>query len=254
MYYWFVFHQGTLLLKRNCQGAEALPSGTEPPCPIPQDSRLFRFNTDEGFEAHCFHAAEAASMAGYEWVPLRQSFPLLGPSIHNIAGKGAELTWFDEHTRFCSHCGAPLMELTPISKVCPQCHQEFWPQLSVAVIVLIRRGRQALLVRAKNFRKHFFGLVAGFVETGETLEEALQREVREETGLHICNLRYHYSQPWPYPSGLMIGYFADYESGELCIDESELIEGNWFDRDNLPPLPDPCSIARRLIEEWIAEV
>ena len=240
-------------MKCNQNAIEALPSGNEPPCTMAPTAHLFRFDTKEGFEACAFHTDTDAVGDAFEWVSLRESFRRLGRSLYNVAGKCAELTYFDLHTQYCSCCGAKLEEFTPISKKCTQCHEEYWPQLSVAVIVLIRRQHKALLVRAKNFRKHFFGLVAGFVETGETLEEALQREVREETGLSICNLRYHYSQPWPYPSGLMIGYFADYDSGELRIDESELIEGDWFDADHLPTLPDELSIARRLIEEWKSE-
>ena len=110
-----------------------------------------------------------------------------------------------------------------------------------------------LLVRGKNFRKNFFGLVAGFVETGETLEEAVHREVLEETGLTISNIRYFSSQPWPYPCGLMVGFEADYVSGNIKVQEEELLCAEWFTRNNLPTLPDKLSIARRLIDHWLQQ-
>ena len=126
-----------------------------------------------------------------------------------------------------------------------------WPQLATAVIVLIHRGDEVLLVHAKNFKTDFYGLVAGFVETGETLEEAVHREVMEETGIKIKNVTYFSSQPWPYPSGLMVGFNADYVSGEVRLQRSELSKGDWFSKNNLPTIPEKLSIARMLIDAWL---
>ena len=150
---------------------------------------------------------------------------------------------------------------TDISTRCEHCGKEGWPQLATAVIVLIRRyvpasatspaKEEVLLVHAKNFRGDHYGLVAGFVETGETLEEAVYREVMEETGLHITNLRYFGSQPWPYPCGLMVGFTADYDYGKIHLQRSELTKGAWFDRDHLPAIPEKMSIARQLIDDWL---
>lgn len=109
------------------------------------------------------------------------------------------------------------------------------------------------MVHARNFHGRHFGLVAGFVETGETLEDCVRREVREETGLSIKNLRYFGSQPWPYPAGLMVGFTAEYDGGELRLQRTELTDGGWFTRDNLPELPDQASIARALIDNWLQE-
>ena len=143
---------------------------------------------------------------------------------------------------------------TDISKKCEHCGKEIWPQLATAVIVLVRKGHEVLLVHANNFRDDHYGLVAGFVETGETLEEAVHREVMEETGLHITNLRYFGSQPWPYPCGLMVGFMADYDSGKIHLQRSELSKGAWFDKDHLPHIPEKLSIARQLIDAWLEEV
>lgn len=140
---------------------------------------------------------------------------------------------------------------TDISKRCPNCGKEVWPQLATAIIVLIHKGDEVLLVHARNFKGDFYGLVAGFVETGETLEEAVHREVMEETGLTITNIRYFGSQPWPYPCGLMVGYNADYVAGDIHLQRSELSKGSWFTKDSLPTIPEKLSIARKILDDWI---
>ena len=150
-------------------------------------------------------------------------------------------------------CGVPTVQISPIAKKCPQCRQEIYPRISPAIIVLIRLEDSILLVHARNFRGTFNGLVAGFLEPGETLEECVHREVLEETGLHIKNLKYFGSQPWPYPSGIMIGFTADYESGNIKLQQEELNAGAFYTKDNLPEIPKKLSLARKLIDAWLEE-
>lgn len=198
------------------------------------------------------HYTNDASPSGCLWVGVRDSAAYLGADWIAVA-KGAELLNWAVSTRFCSVCGQPMERASEISMRCCGCGREVWPQLSPCIMVLITRGNEALLVHAATFRGPFFGLVAGFVETGETLEECVVREVKEETGLQIKNLRYCKSQSWPFPAQLMIGFRAEYAGGELRFADGELTAGGFFSRDNLPQIPSGPSLARQLIEDWLAE-
>ncbi len=188
---------------------------------------------------------------GYQFVPLRQTFSYLSHRDYSLAGKCSELLYWDTHTCFCSRCGAALHPLTSISKGCAACGKEYFPALSLAVIVLIHRGDDLLLVRAHDFQGRYFGLVAGFVETGESLEEAVLREIREEVGIDIRRLRYMMSQAWPFPCGVMVGYEAEYDGGEIILQKDELAEGGWYNIHSLPPLPSPAGIAYQMIQAFI---
>lgn len=191
------------------------------------------------------------TMPTQEWTELRASASIIPAEHYATAAKASELLFWDSTTRRCSVCGAEMVRHTEISKRCTGCGREIWPTLSPAVIVLVRRGKEALLVHAKTFSKPFYGLVAGFVETGESLEECVRREVKEETSLEIDNIRYFGSQSWPFPSQLMIGFTADYASGEVRFSDGELTSGGFFSRDSLPQIPRPPSIAREMIDAWL---
>lgn len=190
-----------------------------------------------------------------EYLPmgLRASYDYLDPILHKIAGKAYELIYWDQHSRFCPSCGTKTVMQTTISKQCPNCKYEIYPVVSPAILVLIRKGDAILLVHARNFRGSFYGLVAGFLETGETLEECVRREVMEETGLEINNITYFGNQPWPYPSNLMVGFIADYVSGTIRLQDEELSEGAFFTKDNLPELPRKLSLARKMIDWWLEQ-
>src|SRR5574344_306679 len=162
---------------------------------------------------------------------LRTSFYHLDTESYLMAGKAAELLNWHAGTHFCGYCGGKMEFHTDISKVCCRCHREIWPKLSPAIIVLIRRKDEILLVQSNTFKSDYYGLVAGFVETGESFEDCVHREVREETGLEITNLHYFGSQPWPYPRNIMAGFEADYLKGELQLQLSELNKGGWFRLD-----------------------
>lgn len=249
--WWFVFCGDRLLLEKGDEGYR-VPCAAHPPLPAAEGTRIHELALFDG-EPFCTYAvgepveeSETRTMTG-----LRDSYYLIPRLLYLMAGKAREILYWDQSNRFCSACGHALQFATSISKRCPACGREVWPSVSTAVIVRIRRGDEILLVHARNFRGDYYGLVAGFVETGETLEECVRRETQEETGLQLQNIRYFGSQPWPYPFGLMVGFTADYAGGTLRLQESELSGGRFFDREHLPRIPGRMSIARRLIDDWL---
>lgn len=189
-----------------------------------------------------------------EWVELRESWERLGDKKWQQATRAQELKNFHMAHKFCGYCGGHMTPSTEISVKCDQCGKEIWPQLSPAMVVLVTRkdGEEALLVHAANF-KHadVHALVAGFVETGESLEQCVAREVKEETSLEVDKIRYIGSQSWPFPGQMMVGFTAEYKSGEIRLSDGELTSAGWFTRDNHPRLPSPPSLSRRIIDLWI---
>lgn len=268
--HWYLFCKTELMIERLPDGNYTVPSGEEPPVKLKEWQTVHNISPlDDGdmevkavmLDAPPSVAFQAGDTQRYEMCGLRASYYKLPYDLYLKAGKCQEILYWDQNTRFCGVCGAPMKLHTDISKRCTNCGKEVWPQLATAIIVLVRRTvndevtgvpvEEVLLVHARNFRGDFYGLVAGFVETGETLEEAVHREVMEETGITITNLRYFGSQPWPYPCGLMVGFHADYVSGNIHLQREELSRGAWFRRNKLPKIPEKLSIARQLIDDWI---
>lgn len=261
MIYWFIFSKTDLLLQKRPDGSLTIPQSEKNPLVVKPSTHIMEVEPMPDGDAVRTYALDdpthivqtANEKWEYVFVGLRSSFYQLPVDMYLKAGKCQELLYWDHNTKYCGVCGAPMKMHTIISKRCTVCGKEVWPQLATAVIVLIHRGDDVLLVHAKNFKTDFFGLVAGFVETGETLEEAVHREVKEETGLKIKNLTYFGSQPWPYPCGLMVGFMAEYVSGDIHLQRSELSKGQWFHYDNLPRIPQRLSIARKLIDAWLKQ-
>ncbi|MCR5313542.1 MAG: NAD(+) diphosphatase [Bacteroidaceae bacterium] len=262
--YWFVFCCESLVLTKDEDGNYAIPLGKTPPTETKEWTVMQELPELNGIPCTAYSINTPINDNGTLCtIGLRESYNVLPFSHYNMAGKAAQLLYWDSCTKYCGVCGAPMKRNSIISKKCTNCGKEVWPQIAPAIIVRINRNDspdktpeedQILLVHAKNFRRSgMYGLVAGFVETGETLEECVEREVMEETGLKINNIKYFGSQSWPYPSGVMIGYTADYVSGEIKLQEEELSRGGWFKRGNLPQIPDKLSIARKLIDDWIGE-
>lgn len=251
--YWFIFCNSELILEKTSDGGYTIPLQADPPFNVAEPTGEIHNITPFGkTEVKTYATDKIINNDRYEPCALRQSYKKLPLDLYLKAGKCAEILYWDANTQYCGKCGGRMRLHTDISKICTKCGREVWPQLSTAVIVLIHRGDDVLLVHANNFKGHYYGLVAGFVETGETLEQAVCREVMEETGLTIKNLRYFGSQPWPYPCGLMVGFHADYDTGEIHLQRSELGAGGWFNKSALPEIPEKLSIARRLIDDWLS--
>src|SRR5690349_10099758 len=210
---------------------------------------------------HCFTAelaADAEPPQGWMWQGLRALFGALDEAQFALAGRALRIIDWDRTHQYCGACGAATVaHASERSRACPRCGLVAYPRLAPAVMGLVRRGRELLLARSPRFAKGVYSALAGFVESGETLEQCLEREVYEEVGIRLCKVRYFASQPWPFPHSLMIAFFADYESGEIRIDGAEIEDARWFNVENiedLPRLPARISIARRLIDAAIGEM
>lgn len=192
--------------------------------------------------------------SGLALKPLRGLHGQLDDAMFAIAGRAIQLVEWDRTHQYCGGCATPMEQsLHERVKRCPRCNLSQYPRLSPAVIMLVSRGPEVLLARAPRFRDGMYSVLAGFVEPGESLEETVAREVREEVGIEIQDIRYFGSQPWPFPNSLMIGFTARYASGDIVIDPVEIETADWFTKDNLPPVPGKLSIARKLIDWFVAQ-
>jgi NAD+ diphosphatase len=172
-----------------------------------------------------------------------------------LAGRAIQLVEWTRTHRFCGRCGRPTEEAPgERARRCPSCGLLAYPRLAPAIITLVRHpdGDRVLLGRNARWPGNRFSCLAGFVEPGETLEDAVRREVLEEVGVVVGDLRYRQSQPWPFPHSLMIGFDATYLHGDVVVDEAEIAEARWFTRDEVPSMPGTMSIARRLLDSWMA--
>ncbi len=201
----------------------------------------------------CFAQLVDEPPAGTEPLALRQLYGTLSEEEFGVAGRALGLTAWDRDHVFCGRCGhATQRSTTERVRTCTRCGFGSYPRLSPAVIMLIERDGRCLLARNARTRMPFFSTLAGFVEVGETLEQAVAREVKEEAGIEIADVRYFGSQPWPFSSSLMIGFTARWASGEIHEDPVEIAEAAWFDPRELPVVPPKLSIARALIDDFVA--
>jgi NAD+ diphosphatase len=191
---------------------------------------------------------------GFAWKGLRELFGRMDEGLIWVAGRAGQLVNWHRNHRFCGRCGVPTGDHPrERAKVCPTCGLLNHPRVSPAIIVAVVKDRQLLLAHAERFPAKFYSVLAGFVEPGETLEECVQREVFEETGVKVRNIRYFGSQPWPFPDSLMVAFTAEHAAGEIRVNPAEITDAGWFRADRLPEVPPPISIARRLIDWFCAQ-
>jgi NAD+ diphosphatase len=189
-------------------------------------------------------------------IPLMRLYGKVDDEQWTIAGRAVQLIEWQRTHRFCGRCGTATEPAPPPhhrAMACPKCALLAFPRLAPAIIVLVTRDDgKALLGRNANFPVAMYSCLAGFVEPGETMEQAVHREVREEVGVEVKDVRYWGSQPWPFPHSLMLGFRATYASGDIVLEDGEIADAQWYSRDDLPMIPPGMSIARRLIDDWIA--
>lgn len=251
--YWFAFRQNELLVNAANASPEVpfLESVDQLRIPLIRQQFLGFLNDLPCFSAELDDRTEPPE--GMVFQGLRALFRHLDEDVFVMAGRAIQIVHWDRTHQFCGQCGTPLQSgKEKFSKECPRCRLASFPRISPAVIMLVGRGDNLLLARSPRFRENMYSVLAGFVGPGETLEETVAREVLEECGIRVKNIRYFGSQPWPFPHSLMIGFTAEYAGGEITIDGEEIIDAGWFSVDNLPQIPDKISIARKLID-WFVE-
>jgi len=251
--YWFVFADERLLVREGNPSVQV---------PLMENLALLglepiRQQVLGTLDQHpCYSAElppETTPPAGFSFQGLRRLFGLLDEELFSIAVRAKQIVSWDQTHQYCGRCGTKTRGMDDErAKVCPACGFTSFPRIAPAVIVAVTRGDELLLARAQRFPKGFYSVLAGFVEAGETLEECVRREIREEVGVDVENIRYFGSQSWPFPHSLMIAFTAEYAGGELRPDSSEIADAGWFGPDRLPWVPEKISIARSLID-WFVE-
>ena len=190
--------------------------------------------------------------AHYQWLGLRSQLEVLSADAFQLAGRALQIAqWFYDH-RYCGRCGLETQQdAMDRAKVCHDCELRFYPRISPCMIVLVTRGEELLLAHHQRATRVVYSTLAGFVEAGEGVEECIRREIKEEVGIEVGKLEYFRSQPWPFPSQLMLGFFAEYEAGEIKIDPVEIVDAKWFRYDQLPQVPASASVAGQLITHYL---
>lgn len=209
----------------------------------------------EGRAVYVGEAEASGLSATVEPVLLRDAILMMEEAPAAMLGTAFQIhQWWRDH-RYCGRCGGDTgLHPRERAKWCAFCGIPWYPRVAPCVIVVIRDHDRFLLAKSSRVKRHFYSLIAGFVEPGESIEEAVAREVLEETGLEVGNIRYQASQPWPFPHQLMLGFFADYTGGSLVLQEDELADAGWYYPGSLPPVPPETTIAGRLIRAMEKEI
>ncbi|MGB9093049.1 MAG: NAD(+) diphosphatase [Gallionella sp.] len=245
--YWLLRCENQLLIAIDKTGGDIFPFGRASDFGNPGNVLL----VGEWQGMHCYAADldKLPENISGELMPVRTLFSLAGAEAVYLAGRAIQLLDWQKNHRYCGRCGTlTTARAGQFAMLCPACGLVAYPRISPAVMVLISRGDELLLARSPRFRPGVYSALAGFVEAGETLEQCAIREVLEEVGIGIANLRYFRSQSWPFPDSLMVAFFADYAGGEIKPDPLEIEDAKWFSCSALPVLPEPVSIARQLID------
>jgi len=250
----FAFTDGRLVT-RDTDGAPQVPTLAEIRAFAAADDLHYLGEMDGRACVATSLRGDGALPPGWRASGLRSLFFRMPDHWVALAGRAFQILDWDATHRFCGRCGtATVARAGERAKECPACALVAYPRVSPAMMALVIREREILLARAPRFPGAMYSALAGFVEPGETIEDCVRREVREEVGIDVDRIEYFASQSWPFPHSLMIAFTAHYAGGELRPDPAEIADARWFALDALPDLPSPMSIARRLIDSTVARL
>lgn len=250
--YYFLFYNDELLLKDTIeenkipflQKAQSLPIEATAP------QAIGTFMNCESYVAK-LHSRDIPE--GYSLINLRQLYGQLPDESFWFSFRALHILNWLKTNNFCGCCGKPMSVSTQeLALQCIHCGHILYPRISPAIIVAVSDNDKILLARNGRFRPGMYSVIAGFVEPGETLEQCVRRELQEEVGIEVSNIEYFGNQPWPFPDSLMIAFTAQYLRGSIAIDNNEVVAAGWYTADNLPGLPNKDSIARKLIDSFLA--
>ncbi len=250
--HWFIFQNDALVLLNEGQ---SLPNHKDIASIKPYFIRQFKIGFWNNTDYYCAEINQTQGLSEvFQTIPLRQALSALDDEKFGLSVKAHSVLNWDKNHRFCGRCGGHTEHQTKgFERTCLSCGLSFFPRISPSIIVLIKKGDQLLMARGPHFLPGVYGLIAGFVEPGENLEETVHREVKEEVGIAIKNLTYVCSQPWPFPDSLMVAFTADYASGDIVIDNDEIEEAGWYRYNALPGRPSTAtSVSAKLIDAFVA--
>ncbi|MGE5630431.1 MAG: NAD(+) diphosphatase [Caulobacteraceae bacterium] len=249
----FLFQQSNLLVKK-LEKEYTIPTSEDLAYLGHEAMNKLYIGSLDGCSCYTARYLESGALSdGLEFWGLRQLHQQIDDVMLQAAFRAVQIVAWDETHKFCGVCGeATVKKADEHAKVCPKCGHTSYPRLCPAVIVAVTKGDKLLLARNKNFAPGLYSVLAGFVEAGETLEECVKREIREEAGIEVKNIKYFGSQSWPFPNSYMLAFTAEHESGEIQIGENEIADARWFSVDEIPKIPGSLSISRKLIN-WFIE-
>jgi NAD+ diphosphatase len=252
--YWFVFGENKLLVKEEAERL-SLPFLSSLSELSLQPVRTQYLGTLQGHPCYAAEVSpEAGPPCGMSFRDLRSVYGYVDEDLFLLAGKAIQIVNWDQTHQYCGRCGSKTADLAgERAKKCPVCGFISYPRLAPAVITAVLKDNKILLIHYAAAPVNRYTIIAGFVEPGETLEECVHREVMEEVGVKVKNIRYFSSQPWPFPHSLMIGFTAEYESGEISVDGKEVSAAGWFEAHNLPQVPSKMSISREIIDWYVQQ-
>lgn len=247
----FIFEKGSLLLKK-INDTLSIPLRSDINDEVLNNSMIHCMGEFNKIGCYAVEGVNIDNISNdFELVDLYESGVILSEDMFSLAGRGRQIIHFNQQSKFCGKCGSKTIDKKDErAKICTSCGNLIFPSICPAIIVAITKGDELLLAHNKNFKNNMYSIIAGFVDQGETLEECVKREVFEEVGIGVKNIRYYNSQPWAFPNSLMVGFIAEYESGEIKVDGKEIVHAGWFKEGNYPTLPRKMSIAGKMIEAF----
>lgn len=253
--WWFLFHEDRILV-RDGGGTTEIPYVSDPGELALLPARNQFLGMLDGKPCFTAELEGPILLGGSSYRTLRSVLGSVTEEMFSLAGRAYQVMDWERTNRFCGKCGLPIGPMADErAMACAACGIQYYPRISPAVIVAVVRDGRILLAHGRRFPSVFFSVLAGFLEAGETFEECIRRELREEVGIEVRNIRYFGSQPWPFPNTLMVGFTAEHATGELVIEKRELVQAAWFEPEEVLRLriPRGGTISRRLIDWFLSE-